>query len=138
MKIRNIIFTLVLIPCLGLLEAKAEKLSQTKKNVKVAETKKSDLTAYLFLNAKDQDSGCSRIYSLFQSEMLPAGAKKVKVDIGSEDQSLFKKYNVLVLPTILIVDAKEMVQGRIEGEGSEVEEKIKTVFQKTFHTAGKK
>lgn len=97
---------------------------------KVADTAGNAPTAYLFFNGKDQDSGCQALYGLFDQEAkaLPPEVKIVRVDVNSGDDTLIDRYQVRVLPTVLLVDAKGEVKERIAGEGTEVEARLRTVL----------
>lgn len=86
-------------------------------------------TVYLFYNAEDQDSGCKSIYDAFDQarSSFPKGIQSTKINAG-ENEPLFQKYSVRVLPTVLFVDSKDEVKERIEGEGKEIERRLSGAF----------
>ncbi len=84
---------------------------------------------YLFLDESDQDGGCRRIYSLFEDarSTLPPGVHAARVNVN-EDNGLVGKFGVRVLPTVVFVDKTGKVVERIEGEGPEVETRLRSAL----------
>jgi thioredoxin-like negative regulator of GroEL len=72
---------------------------------------------YLFHDPADQDEGCRRIYSFAdRAEREMAGKIEVKRPDVKSEKGVVDKYQVRVLPTILVVDAGGVVKERFEGE----------------------
>jgi thioredoxin-like negative regulator of GroEL len=75
---------------------------------------------YLFHDPADQDEGCRRIYSFAdRAERELAGKIEVKRPEVKTEKGVVDKYQVRVLPTILVVDASGAVKERFEGEEKE-------------------
>lgn len=88
---------------------------------------------YLFLNERDQDSGCQSMYSVYESgkKKLPKGVKTGRLDVNdSKNESIFKKFDVRLLPTVLFLNKKGEVTKKVMGEGSEVEDQLLAAFKK--------
>lgn len=83
-------------------------------------------TLYLFLDDRDHDAGCEGVYAAFERERaaLPPGVAAARVDVG-RDPELAKRLGVRLLPTILLVGADGAEAGRVEGEGEEVEGRLR-------------
>ena len=86
---------------------------------------------YLFLDERDHDAGCERVYAAFERAKagLPAGVDASRVD-AERDPALAKRLGVRMLPTILLVDTEGAVAGRIEGEGDEVDGKLRELVSR--------
>lgn len=80
---------------------------------------------YLFLDGRDHDADCERVYAAFDAarKRLPRGvaAERVDVDHGT---SLAKRFGVRVLPTVLLTGPSGAVVGRVEGEGDEAVSRV--------------
>ncbi len=75
---------------------------------------------YLFHDPADQDEGCRRIYSFAdRAERELAGKIEVRRPDVKSEKSVAEKYQVRVLPTILVVGADDAVKERFEGEEKE-------------------
>lgn len=75
---------------------------------------------YLFHDPADQDEGCRRIYSFAdRAERELAGKIEVKRPEVKSEKGVVDKYQVRVLPTILVVDSSGAVKERFEGEEKE-------------------
>ncbi|SRR6266508_3322542 len=75
---------------------------------------------YLFHDPADQDEGCRRVYSFAdRAERELAGKIEVKRPDVKGEKGVVDKYQVRVLPTILVVDAGGAVKERFEGEEKE-------------------
>ena len=81
---------------------------------------------YLFLDDRDHDAGCERVYSAFDQARagLPSGFEARRVD-AEKESALAKRLGVRMLPTILLVGRDGTVAGRIEGEGEDAEKKFR-------------
>lgn len=81
---------------------------------------------YLFLDDRDHDAGCERVYAAFEAAKtgLPAGFGARRVD-AEHEPGLAKKLGVRMLPTILLVGRDGAVTDRVEGEGEEAESKVR-------------
>jgi thioredoxin-like negative regulator of GroEL len=76
---------------------------------------------YLFHDPADQDEGCRRIYSFAdRAERELAGKVDVRRPDVKNERSEVERYQVRVLPTILVVDAGGAVKERFEGEEKEL------------------
>jgi len=72
---------------------------------------------YLFHDPSDQDEGCRRIYAYAdRAERELTGRVEVKRPDVRSEKSVVERYQVRVLPTILIVAPDGKVEGRFEGE----------------------
>ena len=92
-------------------------------------------TFYLFHNPQDQDEECRQIYSFAdRAERELAGRFEVKRPDVKAEKTLVDKYQVRVLPTILIVSPTGEVQERFEGEGEQVTSRIEKVFARLKET----
>ena len=88
-------------------------------------------TFYLFHNPQDQDEECLQIYSFAdRAEREFAGRFEVKRPDVKAEKTLVDKFQVRVLPTILIVSPTGEVQERFEGEGEQVASRIENAFTK--------
>ena len=86
-------------------------------------------TFYLFHNPQDQDEECRQIYSFAdRAERELAGRFQVKRPDVKAEKALVDKFQVRVLPTILIVSPTGEVQERFEGEGEEVASRIENAL----------
>lgn len=107
----------------------------------VAETESASGPAvYLFLNEKDQDSGCKSLYSIYETSrgQLPKGTKTERLDVNDKkNEPLFKKYDVRILPTVLFVKKGGKVTKQVVGEGAEIEQQLKAAFYKASELLGK-
>src|SRR6266540_3664839 len=75
---------------------------------------------YLFHDPADQDEGCRRVYSFAdRAERELAGKIEVRRPDVKSEKSVAEKYQVRVLPTILVVGADDAVKERFEGEEKE-------------------
>jgi len=75
---------------------------------------------YLFHDPADQDDGCRLIYSFAdRAERELAGKIEVKRPEVKSEKGVVDKYQVRVLPTILVVDSSGAVKERFEGEEKE-------------------
>lgn len=91
---------------------------------------------YLFHDASDQDAGCRRIYA-YADRAEKELVDKVEVrrpDIEHEKQ-LVDKFQVRVLPTILLVSPTGTVEQRFEGEDNETAKGIEQTLEKLKGTA---
>lgn len=81
---------------------------------------------YLFLDDRDHDAGCERVYAAFEAAKagLPADFETRRVDVEREP-ALAAHFGVKMLPTILIVGRDGAIQGRVEGEGEEAEARLR-------------
>lgn len=92
-------------------------------------------TFYLFHNPQDQDEGCRQIYSFAdRAERELTGRVEVKRPDVKADKALVDKFQVRVLPTILIVSPAGEVQDRFEGEGEQVISRIENAFARLKET----
>ena len=95
---------------------------------------------YLFLNEKDQDSGCKYLYSIYEGSKagLPKGVKTARLDVNdTKNEPLFKRFDVRILPTVLFVNGKGEATKKIFGEGADTEKQLKAAFQKANEFVGK-
>jgi|SRR6266545_987295 len=84
---------------------------------------------YLFHDPADQDEGCRRIYSFAdRAEREMAGKIEVKRPDVKSEKGAVDKYQVRVLPTILVVDAGGMVKERFEGEEKETAARLEEMM----------
>lgn len=92
-------------------------------------------TFYLFHNPQDQDEECRQIYSFAdRAERELAGRFEVKRPDVNAEKTLVDKFQVRVLPTILIVSPTGEVQERFEGEGEQVASRIENAFARLKET----
>ena len=92
-------------------------------------------TFYLFHNPQDQDEECRQIYSFAdRAERELAGRFEVKRPDVKAEKALVDKFQVRVLPTILIVSPTGEVQERFEGEGEQVASRIENAFTRLKET----
>ncbi len=86
---------------------------------------------YLFLNDRDHDADCERVYGAFEAAKagLPAGFEAKRVDVERES-TLAEKLGVRMLPTILLIDRNGAVTDRVEGEGEEAESKVRELVSR--------
>lgn len=88
-------------------------------------------TFYLFHDPSDQDEGCQRIYAFAdRAEREFSGRLEVKRPDVKSEKSVVDKYQVRVLPTILIVSPAGAVEGRFEGEDKETVTRIEEAFSR--------
>lgn len=86
---------------------------------------------YLFHDPGDQDEGCRRIYAFAdRAERELAGRVEVKRPDVKSEKSVVDKYQVRVLPTILIVSPAGAVEGRFEGEDKGTVARIEEAFSR--------
>ena len=84
---------------------------------------------YLFHDPADQDAGCRRIYAFAErAERELAGKVEVKRPDVTIEKSVVDKYEVRVLPTILVVDASGAVKERFEGEEKETAARLEEMM----------
>lgn len=80
-------------------------------------TAQSKSTFYLFHDPSDQDAGCRRIYAFAdQAEKELSARVEVKRPDVKTEKATVDKYQVRVLPTILVVSPNGEVTERFEGE----------------------
>lgn len=92
-------------------------------------------TFYLFHNPQDQDEECRKIYSFAdRAERELVGRYEVKRPDVKAEKALVDKFQVRVLPTILIVSPTGEVQDRFEGEGEKVASRIETALTRLKET----
>jgi hypothetical protein len=86
-------------------------------------------TLYLFHDPSDQDEGCRRVYAFAdQAERELSGRVEVRrPDVGREKE-LMARYQVRVLPTILLVSADGRVAERFEGEDSDTVKRLESTM----------
>lgn len=86
-------------------------------------------TLYLFRDPSDNDAGCRRIYEYAdRAERELAGRVEVKRPDVKTEKTLVDKFQVRMLPTILIVSPAGEVQQRFEGEGEQVASRIENAL----------
>ena len=86
-------------------------------------------TIYLFHDPQDQDAECRAIYSLVdQAEKRYAGHMKVLRPDVENERDLARRLGVVVLPTVVILDAKGNPKEKIAGEGEAVERRLQQAF----------
>jgi hypothetical protein len=84
---------------------------------------------YLFHDPADQDEGCRRIYSFADRvEREMAGKIEVKRPDVKSEKSVVEKYQVRVLPTILVVSVDDVVKERFEGEEKETAARLEEMM----------
>src|SRR6266508_1849585 len=84
---------------------------------------------YLFHDPADQDEGCRRIYSFAdRARRELAGKIEVKRPDVKSEKGVVDKYQVRVLPTILVVDAGGAVKERFEGEEKETAARLEDMM----------
>ena len=92
-------------------------------------------TFYLFHNPQDQDEECRQIYSFAdRAERELVGRYEVKRPDVKAEKALVDKFQVRVLPTILIVSPTGEVRERFEGEGEQVASRIENAFTRLKET----
>lgn len=80
-------------------------------------TAQSKSTFYLFHDPSDQDAGCRRIYAFAdQAESELSARVEVKRPDVKTEKAIVDKYQVRVLPTILVVAPDGQITERFEGE----------------------
>lgn len=85
----------------------------------------------LFHDPSDQDEGCRRIYAFAdRAEREFSSRLEVKRPDVKSEKSIVDKYQVKVLPTILIVSPAGTVEERFEGEGKETVAKLEQAFSR--------
>lgn len=90
---------------------------------------------YLFHDPSDQDAGCRRIYAYAdQAERELAGKIEVRRPDVEREKHLVERYQVRVLPTILIVSPTGAVEERFEGEDSSTAERIEQALERLKRT----
>lgn len=90
---------------------------------------------YLFHDPSDQDEGCQRIYAFAdRAERELAGRVEVKRPDVKNEKSVVDKYQVRVLPTILVVSSTGAIEGRFEGEDKETVTRIEAAFTRLKET----
>ncbi len=86
---------------------------------------------YLFHDPTDQDEGCRRIYAFAdRAERELADRLEVKRPDVKNEKGMVDKYQVRVLPTILIVSSAGAIEGRFEGEDKETIARIEEAFSR--------
>ena len=86
---------------------------------------------YLFHDPSDQDEGCRRIYAFAdRAEREFSSRLEVKRPDVKSEKSVVDKYQVRVLPTILIVSSAGAIEGRFEGEDKETVARIEEAFSR--------
>ena len=92
-------------------------------------------TFYLFHNPQDQDEECRQIYAFAdRAERELVGRLEVKRPDVKAEKSLVDKFQVRVLPTVLIISPTGEVQERFEGEGEAVASRIETALRRLKDT----
>lgn len=92
-------------------------------------------TFYLFHNPQDQDEECRQIYAFADRvERELVGRFEVKRPDVKAEKSLVDKFQVRVLPTILVVSPAGEVQERFEGEGEQVASRIENALTRLKET----
>lgn len=92
-------------------------------------------TFFLFHNPQDQDEECRQIYSFAdRAERELVGRFEVRRPDVKAEKALVDKFQVRVLPTILIVSPTGEVQERFEGEGEQVASRIENAFTRLKET----
>lgn len=90
---------------------------------------------YLFHDPSDQDEGCRRIYAFAdRAERELVGRVEVKRPDVKNEKSVADKYQVRVLPTILIVAPDGAVGGRFEGEDKGTVARLEEAFNRLKET----
>lgn len=90
---------------------------------------------YLFHDPSDQDEGCRRIYAFAdRAEREFSSRLEVKRPDVKSEKSIVDKYQVRVLPTILIVSPAGAIEGRFEGEDKETVARIEEAFSRLKET----
>lgn len=86
---------------------------------------------YLFRDPSDEDEGCRRIYAFAdRAERELAGKIDVKRPDVKSEKSIVDRYQVRVLPTILVVGADGAVKERFEGEDKSTAASIEQALAK--------
>lgn len=86
---------------------------------------------YLFHDPSDQDAGCRRIYAYAdRAERELAGRIEVRRPDVKHEKSIIERYQVRVLPTILLVSPTGAVEERFEGEDSSTAERIERALER--------
>lgn len=77
---------------------------------------------YLFHDPSDQDAECKKIYSFAdRAEHELSESIVVRRPDVEQDKDLMTRYNIKILPTIIIVAPGGEEEERFEGEGNSVE-----------------
>ncbi len=103
---KKLILALILASVAGIVIWKTTNRPATTPSQTVATSISGKPVFYLFHDPADQDEGCRLIYSFVEVK---------RPDVKSE-MSIVDKYQVRVLPTILVVDSTGAVKERFEGE----------------------
>ena len=91
---------------------------------------------YLFHDPSDQDAGCRRIYSFADRAESELSAKvEVKRPDVEKEKSVVDKYQVKVLPTILVVTPDGTVTERHEGEDGETVKRLEGMMARLKESA---
>ena len=86
---------------------------------------------YLFRDASDNDAGCQRIYAYAdRAEKDFAGKIDVRRPDVERDKATAERFNVKVLPTILLVSPTGEIQERFEGEDGDTVAKLDQAFER--------
>lgn len=90
---------------------------------------------FLFHDPSDQDEGCRRIYAFAdRAEREFSSRLEVKRPDVKNEKSIVDKYQVRVLPTILIVSPAGTIEGRFEGEDKETVARLEEAFSRLKET----
>jgi flagellar basal body-associated protein FliL len=86
-------------------------------------------TFYLFHDPSDQDAGCRRIYAFAdQPEKELAARVEVKRPDVKTEKAIVDKFQVRVLPTILLVSPDGQITERFEGEDGDTIKKLESLM----------
>jgi thioredoxin-like negative regulator of GroEL len=98
-------------------------------------TAQAKLIFFLFHDPSDQDEGCRRIYAFAdRAERELTGRVEVKRPDVKSEKSIVDKYQIRVLPTILVVSPAGAIEGRFEGEDKETVARIEQAFSQLKET----
>lgn len=111
-----------------LMGKKAEPQSSATKSAASVQGKSA---FYLFHDPSDQDEGCRRIYAFAdRAEREFSSRLEVKRPDVKSEKGVVDKYQVRVLPTILIVSPAGTVEERFEGEDKETVARLEQAFSR--------
>lgn len=134
---KKFILALVIIAVVSIIVYKSVGNRPTENSSPAVTSPKTEAVAalYLFHNPQDQDKECRQIYSFVdRAERELAGRIEVKRPDVKAEKALVDKFQVRVLPTILIVSSTGDVQERFEGEGDEVASRIENALTRLKET----
>lgn len=131
MNKRSLILALVTTAVAGVLAAKHLRRHETPALRIAPEGQQAGPALYLFLDDRDHDAGCERVYAAFETAKteLPPGYDARRIDVELEP-GLAEKFGVRMLPTILLVGSGGAVTGRVEGEGDEAQSKLRELVSR--------